>query len=562
MAIEDVVVRLRAEVDAFRSQMQAAKGDVEDIGKAGEASGDDVKSFGKDLLTAAGSAKVAQKGWDFLKGAQEDASQLAKSTAGLRRQTGMDTKTSSAWVSMAKQRGIEGNALTTMFTKYSKVQASAIGGNEGAAAALEKLGVSTEDLKSGNIDMYGTLIAAADAFSDMEDGAEKTALATQLFGKQGLALLPILNSGSAALEDNLAAVDKAGLTMDDKGVKSSLDFAKAQRDLKTSMQGVKTTIGAALVPVLATLASAVVPVVQFIAEALNKVPGLSAAVVTLGSAFAGLLMINKVLSLLKTLGLVQQTTTVKTLAQAAATGIATAAEWAWNAAKAVGAALMAVSLGWIVLIIAAVAAVIAGIVLLVMNWSTVWNAIKAATAAAIGFVVGLFNSLVSFVSSLPGKIGSFLSKIPGIVSQWFNAAKDKAIEAFNSILTFVTELPGKIGNLLSGIGGAIWDAIKGVLSGVIPGPLKSLFGLATGGIVAAQLGTTTSRGSTVLVGERGPEILSLPSGSRVTPLPPPALVGSQLAGGGERPIITQVYLDGRMIARAVGAVAADQAAAR
>jgi hypothetical protein len=93
----------------------------------------------------------------------------------------------------------------------------------------------------------------------------------------------------------------------------------------------------------------------------------------------------------------------------------------------------------------------------------------------------------------------------------------------------------------------------------LPGPLASL--LAAGGVIAAQTGLTAGGGKNVLVGERGPEMLSLPSGSRVTPLPPPALAGSQL-GGGEQTVIAQVFLDRRQIAEAQASYVADRQASR
>ncbi len=93
--------------------------------------------------------------------------------------------------------------------------------------------------------------------------------------------------------------------------------------------------------------------------------------------------------------------------------------------------------------------------------------------------------------------------------------------------------------------------------------LGKLNPFGTGGIIAAQGGATLGGGGrNVLVGERGPEVASLPSGTRITPLPPPALSGSQLLGGATRPVVTQVFLDRRQIAEAVGSFSADEQAAR
>jgi hypothetical protein len=94
------------------------------------------------------------------------------------------------------------------------------------------------------------------------------------------------------------------------------------------------------------------------------------------------------------------------------------------------------------------------------------------------------------------------------------------------------------------------------------GKVKGAIGLATGGLVAAQAGTTLLGGGRQLVGERGPELANFPAGTRITPLPPPALLPSQLAGAGGGQVVVPVYLDRRQIALAMGSYSADTAAAR
>jgi hypothetical protein len=76
--------------------------------------------------------------------------------------------------------------------------------------------------------------------------------------------------------------------------------------------------------------------------------------------------------------------------------------------------------------------------------------------------------------------------------------------------------------------------------------------LAAGGILRTA--------GSVLVGERAPEVLSLPRAARVDPLPF-GLEPWEISGG-SREIVTKVYLDRRQIAEAVGEVASDRGARR
>jgi hypothetical protein len=76
-----------------------------------------------------------------------------------------------------------------------------------------------------------------------------------------------------------------------------------------------------------------------------------------------------------------------------------------------------------------------------------------------------------------------------------------------------------------------------------------------------QHGGTVRRRGRALVGERGPEVVSLPAGATVAPLTRQATVA--MAGvGGAQTIVTKVYLDRRQIAEAVGTYTADKLARR
>jgi hypothetical protein len=103
---------------------------------------------------------------------------------------------------------------------------------------------------------------------------------------------------------------------------------------------------------------------------------------------------------------------------------------------------------------------------------------------------------------------------------------------------------------------AVIDTAKKVTS--IPGKaLKAI----TGSVPGMQAGGTVQHGGTVLVGEAGPELVNLPSGSQVIPN---SQLGGTVHGGRARGgrVVVPVYLDTRQIAVAFGEYTADQQAAR
>lgn len=530
MAEEEAVVTLRAAGEGpFTQAFSRARDAVRGVGDAGEESSSGLRSTVKNLAGAAAGAAVVKKGFDFMKGAADSAGTLAKSTAGLSRATGLDSQTSSAWVSMTKQRGIELSKLQTSFTAFSKQQVALKNGSAATVDAFKALGVTQEQMAATGGDFNKSLALVADGFKELPDGAEKTALATKLFGKQGLALLPILNSGSDALNEQLAAMEKNGLTMDKSGVQKSLDLAKAQREMRASMEGVKVSIGQALIPIMVKLSQTILPIVQGFADLMRKSPILTTAVIALATAFAGMIVITKVIAVVKGF---------------------TGAMAALNAVMAANP---------IVLVVLAVAALVAGLIIAYqkVGWfrdgvDAAMSAITGAVSAAFGWIKSNWPLLLAILT------GPFGLAVVAIAKHW-DKIKAGAKATKDAIVNFFRALPGEIASIIGSLGSSIGGALKDAVKAVLPGPLAKLLG--TGGIIAAQTGLTAGGGKNVLVGERGPEMLTLPSGSRVTPLPPPTLAGSQL-GGGEQTVVAQVFLDRRQIAEAQASYVAERQASR
>jgi hypothetical protein len=143
-------------------------------------------------------------------------------------------------------------------------------------------------------------------------------------------------------------------------------------------------------------------------------------------------------------------TKVATLAGAAATGVATAAQWAFNLAMAVG-------LGPILLIVAGVALLVGIIVLIATKttwfqtvWRVAWDGIKAAAGAVKDFFVNVvwhdgiersFNLMVAGIGTVQGWFASIGTKIRsvfggmfGIITSPFRAAFNFVSDAWNNTI--------------------------------------------------------------------------------------------------------------------------------
>src|SRR5207244_2229019 len=83
-------------------------------------------------------------------------------------------------------------------------------------ANLKAMGVAVEDAHGKMQPMNVILGEVANKFKTLPDGAEKTALATQLFGRAGRDLIPFLNRGADGIKALGDAATKLGLVIDDK----------------------------------------------------------------------------------------------------------------------------------------------------------------------------------------------------------------------------------------------------------------------------------------------------------------------------------------------------------
>ena len=85
-----------------------------------------------------------------------------------------------------------------------------------ASEALKSIGVNARDA-SGNIrPLDDVMLDVANKFAKMPDGAQKTALAMELFGKSGMNLIPMLNQGRDALSKYNATITTEGAQGADK----------------------------------------------------------------------------------------------------------------------------------------------------------------------------------------------------------------------------------------------------------------------------------------------------------------------------------------------------------
>ena len=153
-----------------------------------------------------------------------------------------------AGLELAFQKGgMESSAMAGAMARLSK---GIVDGNE----TFERLKLSSKNLDGSFKDNKKMLYELADSFAGMEDGAAKSALATQLFGKSGVDMIPMLNEGSAGLREMDEMAHKLGLSLSKTAVDEAGKFNDTMDLIKLSGQGMARGIAAELLPTLSNLA--------------------------------------------------------------------------------------------------------------------------------------------------------------------------------------------------------------------------------------------------------------------------------------------------------------------
>lgn len=123
--------------------------------------------------------------------------------------------------------------------------------------AFDTLGISLTDADGNLRSIEDLMNESIIALSGMDEGAERTALATDLFGKAAQELAPTLNGGADSIQALKDRASDLGLVLSDEGVAASAAYSDAMYDLDQAISGVKNDVGAALLPIITDLVNGI-----------------------------------------------------------------------------------------------------------------------------------------------------------------------------------------------------------------------------------------------------------------------------------------------------------------
>lgn len=259
---------------ALASGMQGIRGAVASTASSVKAS---VASM-KNAIGAAGIAVVGAFGTSA-----NAAIEYQKTLAGLARTSGMSVAASSELAFAASQVGMSTADLTKNIGFLARSLGSLERDADNAGNVFNRFGISVHDANGALLPTDEILGAVADRFQRMPDGVEKTALAMSIFGREGRAMIPLLNQGRAGLEKMGEKATSLGLVFGN--VSALKSYIAAQRQWDATLKSLQIQIGSSVLPVLTAFSTGITNLLQ----AFNRIdPETRSAIITATSLAAAI----------------------------------------------------------------------------------------------------------------------------------------------------------------------------------------------------------------------------------------------------------------------------------
>ena len=353
--------------------------------------------------------------------------------------------------------------------------------------AFQELGISQEEVASmSKEDLFE---ATVKGLSDMEDSTKRTALASQLLGRAGADMGPLLNQGSEAIEEQMEIAEKYGMVMPEATVKASAAFEDSMTTMQMTAQGLKNRLLGEFLPAMTQVTDGIAKlftgdmsglddVVKGIERFIGKIGEMAPKVLEAGGKMAiqlGKGLVKKIPDIIsaggqmlaKLLEGMQKAmsgagSTITAIINSIVQFITANAPMMIQAAITLAIALAQGLIQAIPTIIASIPQIISGIVEAItgFNWGSVGKSVLSLLArgmrAAGGLLKGAITKPISSVktaisngfSAAKQKAISYMQALKDGVTKKINSAKDAVKKVVNKIKNF---FPVSVGKIFSGL---------------------------------------------------------------------------------------------------------------
>jgi hypothetical protein len=177
--------------------------------------------------------------------------------------TGLAVDESSRWIEVAGDIGIEAGTVEQSIGFMNKTLGK-------SPDLFKQLGVEVARTSGGAVDANKTFLNVIDRLNSIKDPAERARVASQLLGKGWQSMAELIGQGSTSLTKSLNEVSSAKVITTQE-LANARKFRESLDNLKDSGEDLAISLGTGLVPVLADIVGFVNKGVQFFKDAANGI---------------------------------------------------------------------------------------------------------------------------------------------------------------------------------------------------------------------------------------------------------------------------------------------------
>lgn len=246
MDIFNLAAKLSLDDSGFSKGISNAEKSGRNLGSSLQNTFSKIQSVAKVAI----SGVAIKKGIDLVK-------QLANETAAagdrIDKQSqalGLSRKAYQEWDYILGQNGASIDSLGVSMKTLNSLVLDAVAGGKESKNTFAQLGLGIHEIE--NLNPEDQFEAVVRAFQKMPAGAQKSALAVKIFGRNGMELLPLLNQSATSIDELRARAEELGLVMSDEAVDASVVYGDSLDDLQRTFNAFKYAIGAKILPPLTT----------------------------------------------------------------------------------------------------------------------------------------------------------------------------------------------------------------------------------------------------------------------------------------------------------------------
>ncbi len=432
-------------------------------------------------------------------------------------------------------------SMEDIVSSAAKLRKSMVSTSKDTQAAFDTLGVSVKDANGHMRDSSEVYWDVVDALSRVTNETERDQLAMQLLGKSADSLAGIVDDGGAALRQLGDEAERAGLIMS----QDTLDGLNAVND---QIDTLKATSKALLLETGAKALEAAMPVLQQVIVIISQI-----------FEWIGNLNTQQISMLVTILAIVAAISPVAGIISSIASAISALI-------PLIGTITAFCAANPIVIMIAAVVALFAVLVATVIDswdeikagWQMLVESIKAGFQQIKDDAVNTYQAVAEKAHQAAEDIRQKAEAIVEAIVAGFQMAWAMAQSTFESICSLAASIANTVIGLVESAVNAAISRVNAVISVInsVASAVASFVGASYSGISQVRSvslprfakGGSISNG-TALVGEEGPELLSI-NGGRATVQPLTATLDSKslqgALGGGQQVIKTEITFGGSL----------------